>query len=200
MGDRLLRAQVRVRALEPSEAAVTARFRRAGSGPVALLLIDFPGQSLTELVVTVGGAPAEVARQDPPAGAVRRLTVARVPAGQELVVRYRVRLPGRYAYRFPLPVPDLQPEAAGAAVHLSVELPPGAEYRGDSFPRLVAADGNRLVADLVGVPGFVHVVFGAGPGVPAYRRIEALALAGAILPCLLALAWLARYRRARRAA
>ena len=187
----LRRARFDLRPLSPSRAEVSAAYELAGHGSLELLLAWFEGQQLEVSAIRLGGE--EISAE---AEAVRSVAVERLllplgtsPSGSDhsLYMTYTVQVPEDRAFRFPIPVPRTRPHPEGPEVAVSVELPAGARYGGDSFPgfsELEEVGGEqRLRARLAGVPAFVHVVFGPEASVwPIPRRLQAGALALALLP------------------
>ncbi len=159
----LRRAEVRLELLDATRARIDATFELASVAPTPILITWFPGQTLDQIVVVADGVAVEPVLSDRQ-GAIR---VLELPGSPSIVnVRYRVSVDGAYAYRFPLPVPSIPADPAADSVVLWARLPEGAEYDSNSFPHfLVRQDDAMLRADLVAVPGFVHLVFGASPAV-----------------------------------
>lgn len=192
----LRRARIDVRPQSAARAEVTAAYEIDGSGPVALLVPWFEGQSLEVSSLRVDGAEVPATRVSPRGGAVRRLGLQLDSAAPDatdshsIYLTYTVGVPEDRLFRYPVPVPEARSHPEGQEVAVEVLLPPGARFGGDGFPgfsEVRNVEGSeRLRAQLASVPAFVHVVFGpASSAWPVPRRLQAGALLLTFLPVLL---------------
>lgn len=193
-------ARFEVELSDPTRADVRVSLELGGGAPLELTMVWFDGQRIEDLRVRQDAA--ELALRPEGEGRVRRLHLPAVEtATRSLYLEYTVAVASANAFRFPLPVPDVSADPAGSAVVVEVLLPADTVYRDDGFPSFARAgerEGRRLLrARVVGVPGFVHVVFGRqGDLLGAPARIQAVALAFVLLP-LAIFTWRAWRRRQR---
>ena len=182
-GFRLVGAELEVTAESPIAARIRAQYEVMGDGNLALMLVWFPGQTLSEVLVEVNGSaiPIDFGPVAVGAGAgdgVRLAGLQLAGSGPHGVsVIYRVESDAPFAYRFPLIVPHAVPDSGARSVDLSVHLPAGASFTGDSFPNLVTSGDMQLRARMAAVPAFAHVVFADAPGlIGVALRLELVAI------------------------
>lgn len=169
----LLAADIHLRPESHLSARVSIDLEIAGPGELGLMIIWYPGQEVSRLRGRVDGVSVAVELGAADGTALRRLLVMPPEGGgpiRSLLLEYTVTVPERRAFRFPLVVPTATPAPGDRIVNLTVELPAGLEYNGDSFPRMVrqsrAGEGPVVLrARTAGVPSLAHVVF-SGAGIP----------------------------------
>lgn len=191
----------------PRAATVSATFRLAGDGEIVVLLANLPGQRLEELEMRVNGANVAFV-QERRSSAMRSIRAAAVmeraggaglaAAGRLVQISYRVRSAATARYRFALPVPEATPGGEERSVRLTVQLPDGAAFAGNSFPPLRAAAEGEWTAATLAVPAQAHVVFGdAGLQLWGDQLLQGSALGVATV--LLLAGWVWSRRRVGRA-
>jgi len=179
-GPRLLSAEISVDIKDRAEAEVSAFFRLAGGGEVTVLLADLPGQRLEQLQFHIDGESVPFT-EERRSSAIRALR-ARVDAGGVVAIGYRLRSEAPAHYRFALPVPEATPTGEERSIQLTVRLPDGARFMGNSFPPLLASAAGELSAATLAVPAQAHIVFGqAGLELWAHKILEWAALGAAML-------------------
>lgn len=165
-------ATVNIDAGDQTEVTATYEFQvdSVGSGDEALSAIGgtmwgFPEHAVGDVSATVNGedVSADVTRED------RYLQVA-VPVegvsdGESVTVElsYTVADPTGQL-KTPLWVPEFQTAGSEPVVSMTVTLPEGEQVQGAAFPKVDSRDGNALSYELLHVPGFVAVSYGAGAG------------------------------------
>jgi hypothetical protein len=130
-------------------------------------LATFPNVTIEGLRATgAGGANLQVAREERPG--FDRLTV-QLPSGTTGAVTYTLEYTARANrddFRFPVPVPNFPVRASVISFFATVTLPPGMNFHGDEFPRVVemTQQGNSTVLRMqeVNIPAFIVASFGEG--------------------------------------
>ncbi len=192
---RLLSGEITLDIEAPLAAAVAATFRLGGEGEVVVLLADLPGQRLEQLELLVDGRRAMFV-DERRSSALRALRLRDADGAELLEISYRVHGDGPSPYRFALPVPEAIPTGEERSVRLTVRLPDGANFAGNSFPSLLSTGDTEWTATAVAVPAIAHVVFGdVGIRLWAHRLLEWSSLGVAI--AMLIGAWQWSRRRAR---
>ena len=180
---RLLSGDILLDVEDPTRAEVSATFRVDGEGALVVLLANLPGQRLDQLELRVDGR--SVAFTEERRSSALRAVHPLDAAGAELLeISYRVQNTAAARYRFALPVPEAIPAGEERSVHLTVRLPDGARFAGNSFPPLLSVGNGEHSAATLAVPALVHVVFGdAGVRLWAHKILEwaALGVATAML-------------------
>jgi hypothetical protein len=194
-GTRLLSAEIFLVIEDPAAAWVTALFRLEGEGEVVVLLADLPGQRLDQFEFQIDGENVPFT-EERRSSAMRALRSGKVAGVGVVAIGYRVRNAAPAHYRFALPVPEATPTGEERSVQVTVGLPDGARFAGNSFPPLLAIDSGKYAATTLAVPGQVHIVFGdAGAALWAHQILEWTSLAVAV--AILLAGWYWSRRRAR---
>ncbi len=194
-GMRLLSAEIILELEDPTAATVSARFRIAGAGEIVVLLADLPGQRIDQIEFRVDGESVPFT-EERRSSAMRAMRPGEAAGAEVLEVSYRVRNAAPARFRFVLPVPEATPTGEERTVRLTVRLPDGARFAGNSFPPLLATGGGEFSADTLAVPAQVHVVFGdAGAALWAHLLLEWTALAVAAALLLAGWYWSRRHAR-----
>ncbi len=194
-GTRLLSAEIILDIEDPTAATVSATFRLAGAGEIVVLLADLPGQRLDQLEFRIDGESVPFT-EERRSSAMRAMRPGEAAGAEVLEVSYRVRNDAPARYRFALPVPEATPTGEERSVHLTVRLPDGARFAGNSFPPLLTAGSGEFSAATLAVPAQAHVVFGdAGVGLWMHQILEWTALA--VAAAMLLAGWYWSRRRAR---
>ncbi len=194
-GTRLLSAEISLDIEDSTAATVSAFFRLEGEGEVVVLLADLPGQRLDRFEFQIDGESVPFT-EERRSSAMRALRSGKGVGVGVVAIGYRVRNAAPARYRFALPVPEATPTGEERSVQLTVGLPDGARFAGNSFPPLLATGSGELGTATLAVPAQVHVVFGdAGVGLWAHRILEWTSLA--VAAGMLLAGWYWARRRAR---
>ena len=176
----LLSAEIVLDISGPTNATVSAIFQLAGSGEMAVLLADLPGQQLEQIEIRVDGR-STIFTEERRSSALRALLSRAASDATVVEITYGVQTTESSAYRFALPVPEATPTGEERSVQLTVRLPAGARFAGNSFPPLLATASGEFSAATLAVPAQAHVVFGdAGLQLWAHQIMEWTALGTAI--------------------
>jgi len=191
---RLLSGEIILDIEAPTAAAVSATFRLVGSGDLVVLLADLPGQRIEQLEFRVDGESVAFA-QERRSSAMLAMRPSGAAGAEVVEISYRVQSAAAAAYRFALPVPEATPSGEERSVHLTVRLPDGAAFAGNSFPPLRVTEGTEFSAATLAVPAQAHVVFGdVGPRLWAHQILEWAALG--VATAMLLAGWYWSRRRA----
>lgn len=186
---RLLSADLVLDVEDPTAALVSATFLLAGEGEVVVLLADLPGQLLDQLEFRVDGKNVPFT-EERRSSAMRAMRPGEAAGAEVLELSYRVHNIAAARFRFALPVPEATPSGDERSVQLTVRLPGGARFAGNSFPPLLATGSGEFTAATLAVPAQVHVVFGdAGVWLWAHRILEWTALGVAVAMLLAGWYW-----------
>jgi len=194
-GTRLLSGDIVLDVEGPTAAAVSATFRLGGEGEVVVLLADLPGQQLEQLEMRIDGLEVTFI-EERRSSAMRAMRSSGAVGAGLLEISYRVQNAPAASYRFALPVPEATPTGEERSVRLTVRLPDGARFAGNSFPPLLAIGSGEFSAATLAVPAIAHIVFGeAGLRLWAHQIMEWAALLVAV--AMLLAGWYWSRRRAR---
>jgi len=194
-GIRLLSAEIALDIKDSTVATVSAFFRIAGEGEVVVLLADLPGQRLDQFEFRIDDESVSFT-EERRSSAMRALRSGKAVGAGWVAIGYRVRNEAPARYRYALPVPEATPTGEERSVQLTVRLPDGARFEGNSFPPLLATDSGELATATLAVPAQAHVVFGdAGAALWAHQILEWTALA--VATAMLLAGWYWSRRRAR---
>jgi hypothetical protein len=143
-----------------------------GSGDQALSAISgtlwtFPGHDVEGFTATVDGSEVEPTVERSNRHVSLAVPVQDVSAGDSMTVQVQYTVSGPSGQlKAPIWVPEFETAGTDRNVQMTVTLPDGQQAQGATFPKIDGRSngGSVLEYQLLHVPGFVAVNYGAGAG------------------------------------